>query len=41
VLKRLPWEAVIVGALLLGSCDNMPRSFTQADAQRLEYVGYK
>jgi len=35
--KRLPYELVIVGGLLLGSCgDNASRRFTEGDYSRLE-----
>ena len=36
--KRLPYEAAILAALLLGSCDSLPASFTKADAERLDYA---
>ncbi len=36
--KRLPCEAAILAALLLGSCENMPRAFTQNDRERLNFA---
>lgn len=32
---RLPYEAALFAALMLGSCDKLPHSFTAADYDRL------
>lgn len=34
--KRLPYEVLIAASVMLGSCDQMPHSFTNADHERLE-----
>ena len=34
--KRVTYEGTILAALLLGSCGDMPRAFTEADSRRLD-----
>lgn len=34
--KRLPYEVLLLGALALGSCDQLPHSFTGEDYERLD-----
>lgn len=34
--KRLPYELLIIAALALGGCKNLPQSYTGYDAERLE-----